>query len=130
MDEIRIENIEPVHIDKRGIIMDILNKKINHVGIITTEAGAIRANHYHKTSVQYNYVLSGSFEVSLSNVNNPSKIKKIILSPGKLLTIPPKVIHSFKAIEKTVLLDMISESREGSGYEEDVIRISDIAAEK
>jgi len=125
MEEIKIQEIRPVHIDERGIITDILNKPLNHVGIITTKAGSVRANHYHKTSIQYNYVLSGKFEVSISKIDNSSEIKKIILKPGMLLTIPPMTIHKFKAIEKTILLDMISESREGIGYEEDVVRIQD-----
>lgn len=126
MNEIKIEEIKPVHVDERGIITDILNKHLNHVGIITTEKDCVRANHYHKTSIQYNYVLSGKFEVSIAKSNNPSEVKKIILEPGMLLTIPPMIIHKFKALEKTVLLDMISESREGIGYEDDVVRVKEL----
>jgi len=120
---IKIEEIKPVHVDKRGSITDLLNESINHVGLITTEEGCVRANHYHKKSTQYNYVLSGKFEVSISSVDKPLDKKIIILEPGMLLIIPPMTIHKFKAIEKTVLIDMISESRGGQGYEEDVVRV-------
>ena len=124
MKDVEIKKICPVHIDKRGIISDILNKKINHVGLITTEAGAIRANHYHKLSTQYSYILSGKFEVLIASIDNPKDVEKIILNAGELITIPPKIIHRFKAIEKSVMIDMISESREGIKYEEDVVRVN------
>lgn len=104
--------------------MDLLNKKVSHVGIIITEKGATRANHYHKLSTQYNYVISGKFEITYAPVLNPTAKKKIILKSGYLLTIPPYIIHKFKALEKTVLLDIISESRAGKGYEKDVFRVS------
>ena len=123
MKEVKIKKICPVHTDERGIISDILNKNINHVGLITTEEGKIRGNHYHKLSTQYSYILSGKFEVLIAPVNNPEDVEKIILNSGELIIIPPKIIHRFKAIEKALMIDMISESREGEGFEDDVIRV-------
>jgi len=120
---VNVKKIEPAHIDERGIISDLLNEKINHVGIISTEMEAIRGDHYHKSSIQYSYILSGKFEVLIANANNPNNFKKIILSAGELITIPPNVIHTFKAIERAVMVDMISISREGKGYENDVVRV-------
>jgi len=120
---VTVKKINPVHEDERGVIADLLNKKISHVGLITTEAGAVRGNHYHKESIQYSYILSGKFEVLISPVDNRKKIKKIILNEGELMIIPPNVIHRFKAIERAVMVDMISESREGANYEKDVVRV-------
>ncbi|MCK5149945.1 cupin domain-containing protein [Candidatus Pacearchaeota archaeon] len=123
MEEVIIKKIEPAHTDERGVISDLLNEKINHVGLITTEAGCVRANHYHNLSTQYSYILSGKFEVITSHSENPKDIKKIILNAGEIMIIPPKIIHQFKAIERAVMIDMISESREGTGYEDDVVRV-------
>lgn len=122
-EKVIIKKIEPAHIDERGIISDLLNEKINHVGLITTEKGVIRANHYHKLSTQYSYILSGKFEVLTAHVDNPKDIKKVILNAGEIIIIPPKIIHKFKAIERAVMIDMISESRDGTGYEDDVVRL-------
>ena len=124
MDEAKIKKIEPAFVDERGIITDLLNKPISHVGLIVTEKDALRARHYHNTSIQYNYLIEGKFEVTLSSSDAPSEERIIILEPGYLLTIPPKTIHKFKALTKTILVDMISNSREGTGYEDDVVRIS------
>lgn len=120
---VRIEKIKPAHIDERGIISDLLNEGINHVGLITTEAGAVRANHYHKLSTQYSYIFSGIFEVLIAPADQSENVKKVIVNAGELIIIPPKVIHQFKAIEKAIMIDMISESRAGSDYEDDVVRV-------
>jgi len=122
---VKVSKINPAFEDDRGKISDLINEPINHVGIITTKKDAIRANHYHRLSTQYSYILSGKFEVLLSEKNDLTHKKKIILNEGELITIPPKIIHKFKAIESSVMIDMISESRAGESYEDDVIRISD-----
>ena len=122
-DKVTITKVDPVFADERGEITDVLNEKLNHVGVITTEAGAVRGNHYHKLSTQYSYVLSGSFEILLAPARNPQNIKKVILGPGELITIQPGIIHTFKARERTIMIDLISESRAGTGYEEDTIRV-------
>ena len=120
---VKIEKIKPAFEDERGAISDILNTKVNHVGLITNEVGAVRANHYHNLSTQYSYILTGKFEVSLAKADNPSNIKKVILQAGDLITIPPRVIHKFKTIERAIMIDIVSESREGTKYEDDVVRV-------
>ena len=120
---VKVDKIDPAFLDERGVISDLLNERINHVGLITTEKDAIRANHYHKLSTQYSYILSGSFEVLLAPADQPVNVKKVIVSPGELIIIPPNVIHRFKAIERAIMIDMISESREDNQYEDDVYRV-------
>jgi len=123
LNKVIVKRIEPVHKDERGSITDILNEKINHVGLIDTEKDAVRGNHYHKSSIQYTYVLSGKFEVLIAEPDSPKNVKKIILEPGDIIIIPSGIIHRFKALEKSVIIDMISESREGDSYENDVVRV-------
>lgn len=122
--DVIVKKIEPVYTDERGQIKDILNENLKHVGIISTEKDAIRGNHYHETSKQYTYLLSGKIKILLAKVDSPTKIEKIILSPGELVTIPPLTIHKFKALEKSVFIEMDSKTRAGSGYEDDLIRVS------
>ncbi len=123
MEGVIIKKIEPVHTDERGEITDLINEKLNHVGLITSKKDSIRGNHYHKLSIQYNYILSGKIEVTLAKVENPSETEKVILGPGEFISIQPKIIHKVKAIEDCVFLDFISESRAGTGFEDDVVRI-------
>ena len=118
-----IQKIDPVFIDERGIITDLLNEPISHVGLITTEKDAVRANHYHKLSTQYSYILQGKFEVLIAPYDQQSNIKKVIVNVGELITIPPYVIHQFKALDRAIMIDMVSESRAGAGFEDDTVRV-------
>ncbi len=117
-----IEKILPVHSDKRGTIADILNEDVGHVGLITTTKGTVRGNHYHMQSTQYSYILSGKFQVALARHDDPSNVETAIMYPGDLITIEPYTVHSFKALEDAVMIDIISQSREGHNYEKDVVK--------
>ncbi len=117
-----VKRIVPVHSDERGSISDLLNEKINHVGLITTSIGSVRGNHYHKESIQYSYILSGKFEVLVAEANNMKKTEKIVLNAGEIIILSAGVVHSFRALEDSTMIDMISISREGTGYEDDVVK--------
>jgi len=118
-----IKSIKPVFTDERGEISDLLNEKINHVGFITTKKGVVRAKHYHKQSTQSSYILKGKFEVIIADPNNLNDKEKFILNAGEIIIIPPNTVHAFKALEDSDMIDMISLSREGAGYEDDVVRV-------
>ncbi len=120
---VEIKKIDPVFIDERGIISDLINEPINHVGLITTEKEAVRGSHYHKKSSQYSYILQGRFEVLLAPYDQTTNIKKVMVNVGELIIIPPLVIHQFKALERSIMINMESQSRSGTGYEDDTIRV-------
>ena len=120
---VEIKKITSVFSDSNKTITDLLNKPVNHVGLITNEKNSIGGNHYHKLSTQYSYILSGQYEVLLAPWDQPFNVKKTILNSGEMIIIPPKVIHRFKTIEKAVMIDIVTESREGTGYEDDTYRI-------
>jgi len=122
VDDVNVREVNPVHFDDRGSITDVLNETIEHVGLIETKKGSVRGNHYHKRSVQHSYLLSGLMEVIISAGTCPDA-RKILLKPGQLITIPPGRRHSFKAIEDSVMIDLITESRADDGYERDVVRV-------
>ena len=124
MENINIKNLKPLHIDERGEIWDLLNEEINHVGFLTSKKGSIRGNHYFKTSKRYAYVWDGKYELALAHSDNPEKVEKIMIKKGDLIEIPPKIIHTFKAIEDSVLIGMDTKSRAGKGYEEEMVRVN------
>ena len=120
---VTVEKIQPAFRDQRGVISDLLNRNISHVGLITTAAGAVRASHYHRKSHQYSYILSGSFEVLTAPVKSPRKVTRHRVRAGELISIAPGIIHRFKAIKRADMVDMISESRSRNAYEGDVVRV-------
>jgi len=70
--------------DHRGVIIDLIEKKkINAITYITQKKGKIRGNHFHKKTIQWNYLLSGKIKIITKIKNKP--IKRIVLKKGDLV---------------------------------------------
>jgi dTDP-4-dehydrorhamnose 3,5-epimerase-like enzyme len=110
------------HKDKRGLITDLLEKKmINAVTLITQKKGTVRGNHYHKKTIQWNYLLSGKIEV-VGKKNGKNK-KKIILKQGDLVVTDKKEAHAIKALIDSRFLVFTQGPRGGKDYENDTYRL-------
>lgn len=114
--------IEPAFSDDRGDIIDVLYKESSdHVGIVTFSLGSVRGNHFHKETTQTNYLLSGKIEYHCSDENGENH-QYCIMTSGDLSTSKPNQIHSFKALENSVMLVMSRGPRGGKDYESDTFR--------
>jgi len=122
MEMIVIRKLQPVHSDERGNIWDLINEEVCHVGVLNTKAGHIRGNHYFKKSKRYAYVLSGKFKIILAPAKNPKEKQEFILEKDYLIEIPPGIIHTFEALEDSVMIGMDTISRAEGGYENDIVR--------
>jgi dTDP-4-dehydrorhamnose 3,5-epimerase-like enzyme len=67
--------------DKRGIIKDIIQENINSITYITIKKGKIRGNHYHKKTIQWNFVISGSVNLFYKKNVRSEIIKKVFYIP-------------------------------------------------
>ena len=125
MNNVTIKKVTPVFEDERGEIFDLLDdENILHIGIITSKAGTIRGNHYHKIAKQFNYILKGKAEFIIRDSADPNnKAQSFILTEGDFISIPPKIIHSVRALDDLEFIDLNTTSRSGNGYEEDTIRM-------
>ena len=110
------------HKDKRGIIIDLLEKKnINAITYITQKKGKIRGNHFHKKTIQWNYLLKGKLKLITKNKN--SKEKKIILSKGDLVETSKNESHAIQALKNSEFLVFTQGPRGGKEYENDTFRL-------
>ena len=116
------KKVKPAFVDKRGEIYDLLEEPVNHIGLITFKKGAVRANHYHKKSIQYSYVLKGRIKLTISDVDGKNK-KTHIIREGDVTTIPTHTVHTYEALTNATILDMTTLHRKGSGYEDDTFRV-------
>lgn len=120
----RKKKIKPAFIDNRGEIIDILeNEKVNSTTIITFKKGAIRGNHYHKKTIQWNYVLDG--EVIYYSRHKGMKLKKVKISAGDLTVSYPFQEHAFLALKKSRVLILTKGPRAGNNYEIDTFRLTE-----
>ena len=110
------------HKDKRGIIIDLLEKKnINAITYITQKKGKIRGNHLHKKTIQWNYLLKGKLKLITKNKNG--KKKKIILSKGSLVETSKNEAHAIQALKNSEFLVFTQGPRGGKEYENDTFRL-------
>jgi quercetin dioxygenase-like cupin family protein len=129
MSTVTITTLDPVHTDDRGSITDLINTTdpFHHIGMITFTEGAVRANHWHKLSDQYDYIVEGKVELATKPADDPrAEVETHILNAGDLAHIPKGIIHAYRALEPSSMIDVTTTSREGVGYEEDTIRVDSL----
>ena len=109
--------------DKRGVIKDLLEKKtINAITLITQKRGEVRGNHYHKKTIQWNYLWKGKIELFGKKKNK--KQKKIILSEGDLVETSKNESHAIRAVKDSKFLVFTQGPRGGKEYENDTFRLT------
>tara|TARA_B100000212_G_C27349115_1_gene522779 strand:+ start:370 stop:771 length:402 start_codon:yes stop_codon:yes gene_type:complete len=123
-----VKKLEIAFEDKRGIIMDIFSHAPkDHGALITFTKNAQRANHYHKESTQYTFLVEGSLLMRTSNVSKEGELSniydEIILEPYTLVKHNPFEAHAFKANCNSIILAFACGLRGGNDYEKDVYRI-------
>jgi quercetin dioxygenase-like cupin family protein len=117
-----LRKIEANFRDDRGDITDILVKEaIEYVTLITSNAGTVRGNHYHKQTYQWVYMLSGKFRVCAKKEGG--KVEEFIISKGDLILHAPLEQHAFEALEDSSFLVLTRGPRGGDNYEDDTYRM-------
>ena len=118
-----IRNIKPEFVDERGSITNILPKDVNIASalLITSKAGSIRSNHYHKKDPHYCYIVSGKAEWNEKLVGG-DKLESEIVGAGDMVYTPPMMIHAVKFLEDTIFWAFAVQPRDQDAYEEDTIK--------
>lgn len=108
--------------DKRGCIIDLIAKeKINAVTLITFRKGTVRGNHYHKKTIQWNYILSGRIKF-LSQMPHKG-IVEMMAKKGDFIVTSPRERHALIGIKDAELLVLTKGPRSGDKYESDTFRL-------
>ena len=108
--------------DDRGEIIDLIdNDEINAVTLISFNEGAVRANHYHKQTTQWNYVISGKIRL-VTQMPNEEK-EELILKKGDFAVTVPHEGHALEAIEPSEVMILTKGPRSGKDYESDTYRL-------
>lgn len=92
--------------DKRGTITNVLEMPIKHVALITSRAGAIRGNHFHKEETQYIYCVEGSFLTKSKDVRGKLPVVTQKVGSGDLVITPPYVAHQHQYLENTIVVNL------------------------
>ncbi len=110
------------HQDERGAIIDLLeNENINAITFISFTKDAVRANHYHKLTTQWNYVTKGSIKLVTQMGDEPKQ--EIVLTKGDLAVTVPMEKHALVGMEEAEMLVFTAGPRGGKEYESDTFRL-------
>ena len=122
---VNVEEPLEMHSDDRGSIVDIFyNDNIQHVAYIKSNKGALRGNHYHKKTIQWNYVLSGKLKL-ISQFKGKKK-KSIIMKKGDLVFTEPWESHALVGVsDDCEFLVFTKGPRGGKEYESDTYRLTE-----
>lgn len=109
--------------DERGKIQTIVEGGIHSLQIITSKAGTVRANHWHKEDSHYLYMVKGSMEYHYRAVGDKNPPKCVIVKEGQMIFTPPLLEHATYFLEDSSFLNITSHPRDQSTYENDIVRI-------
>lgn len=116
-----IRHIDPAVVDFRGEIHNLFEGRIEHIALITSKKGTVRANHYHQKDHQYIYLVSGAFNSHCCDVRNPGKRQALKVRPGDIVETPAYIAHAQEFTEDSVFLALTTLQREDGKYEQDTI---------
>ena len=115
--------------DERGEIINLLLTPITSVARITSKAGSVRANHYHKTDWHYAFVESGKilyFERDIGAVDVP---EPKIFKSGQMFFTRPNVEHAMLFTEDSIFYTFAKNIRSRDNHESDLERVSFVTPE-
>jgi len=110
--------------DKRGYLLNILNKGFSSCIEIYSKKGSIRANHYHKKDEHFAYILEGKILFFYRNRKKKSKLNYKILKKGDLFFTTYQQDHMAYFLENTHFLAFSSRKRSKFDYEKDLVRLN------
>ncbi|MEO5373427.1 MAG: cupin domain-containing protein [Alphaproteobacteria bacterium] len=120
--------LEAAFADARGAIQPLVDLDMKSCVLITSKAGTVRANHYHKTDWHFCYVMSGSIEYHHRPHGATGKPEMVTVKTGQVFFTPPLVDHAMVFREDCTFLTLGRNSRRQEVYEADVVRIDLVTA--
>lgn len=116
--------INPVqtYVDERGIILNLADGDIGDVAVIISEAGTIRASHFHNEDWHICHLVQGRL-MYLWKDNPDSRSQKLNIVAGMSIITPPLVPHKFEFVEKSIMVVISKLSRLKVNYETDTNKL-------
>ena len=118
--------------DERGVIGKLGEGPWQSVLRITSKAGTVRANHYHKYDSHLCYLESGKIRYVERDVlkvtEDPEKTelgeeREYVIEPGQLFYTSPMIAHAMQFLEDSVFYALTPRSGDQKDYENDIMRV-------
>ncbi|NOT77556.1 MAG: cupin domain-containing protein [Bacteriovoracaceae bacterium] len=100
------------HSDERGSIKGLFNFGTWEEGnLITSNAGTIRGGHYHKGTNELFIILDGRIEITTKELGGDKEVVSVVTT-GDVFFIEPNIVHTFKCIEDSRWINVLSKKME------------------
>ena len=117
------------YVDDRGSIQPLVAGDYKAAQMITSKAGTVRANHYHKDDSHHMYIISGEFDYYYRPTGSTEEPECVRVKAGEVVYTPPMYDHAVKFITDTAFINFASCDRDQSTYEDDIVRIELVGAD-
>ena len=97
--------------DLRGSIKGLVNFGAWHeVNLISSDAGAVRGQHYHKLTEECFIILAGKILVKFRQpiAGMPDLRDEMTFQEGDVFVVHPLVEHTFEILEKALWINLLS----------------------
>ena len=109
--------------DERGSIKNIADGVLGDVAVITSVAGAVRANHVHKDDWHLSYMVQGSMNYFWKDEVGQEKVVEV--RSGQMVYSPPGTPHKMLFLEASSFIAIAAKNRSSKDYESDTTRLSE-----
>ena len=111
--------------DVRGEIRNLADGSIGDVAIITSNSGAVRANHFHNEDWHLCYLVSGEMEYFWSTSFEDHEVQSVRVKSKEMVFTPAKTPHKIVFHEDSVFLSISKLSRISENYERDTFKLEE-----
>ncbi len=130
MSESHLSEIRPPFIDARGEILNLLDLPTGSVSLITSNKGAVRANHYHKTDWHYCWMQKGSMDYYYRPVGAKTPAKYIRVEEGQMVYTGSMEEHAMVFTSEAAMWCFAGNPRSSHDYEADTVRVPSIVPDQ
>lgn len=97
---------------------------------ISSKAGSVRSNHYHKTDSHFIYVVSGLMQYYWRPTGSTATPMRRRCPTGTLIFTPPMVEHATYFPRETFVITFNRRTRDHQSHEDDLVRIPAIVTDE
>ena len=110
--------------DERGVIKNIADGTLGDVAFISSNKGAVRANHIHRLDWHLSFLISGRMIYQWKDSMESDLQEMIEILPGQLFYTPANTPHKMIFLEESHFIAVSGLNRDKESYESDTKRLS------
>ena len=109
--------------DERGQILNIADGALGDVAFITSNKGAMRANHIHVNDWHLTYLINGHMLYQWDELSGSNRKSMMEIKAGQLFFTPPNTAHKMTFLEESSFIAVSGLNRDQATYESDTRRL-------